>query len=82
MSERERHSKRRTRQEDVPDPDDRYDPRQGAKRSRKEDLSPDLGLLPIAYLLTVWHIRQLILHVWLAGPPRRPVREDLNFSDR
>jgi len=46
MSERERHSKRRTRQEDVPDPDDRYDPRQGAKRSRKEELSPDLGPLP------------------------------------
>lgn len=43
MSERERHGKRRTRPEDAPDPDDRYDPRQGAKKSRKEELSPDLG---------------------------------------
>ncbi|KAL3161094.1 hypothetical protein ABBQ38_009476 [Trebouxia sp. C0009 RCD-2024] len=43
MSERERHSKRRSRHDEVPDPEDRYDPRQGAKRPRKDEDSIELG---------------------------------------
>ena len=43
MSERERHSKRRSRHDDAPDPEDRYDPRQGAKRSRRDEDSTEPG---------------------------------------
>ena len=42
MSERDRHSKRRSRDE-APDPEDRYDPKQGAKRSRKADEGSEPG---------------------------------------
>lgn len=52
MSERERHSKRRSRHDDVPDPEDRYDPRQGAKRPRKDEDSADLGQFAPATLRT------------------------------
>lgn len=81
MSERERHSKRRSRQEDLPDPDDRYDPKQGAKRSRKAEVSPDLGQ-PLAEYAESWCEGIHLTLSWLAGPPRRPVREDPDFSDR
>ena len=83
MSERERHGKRRTRPEDAPDPDDRYDPRQGAKKSRKEELSPDLGLLPTQVALLQQCSLATVFHrSCLAGPPRISVRDDLSFSDR
>lgn len=42
MSDRDRHSKRRFR--DEPDPDDRYDPKQGAKRSKREDEGSEPGM--------------------------------------
>ena len=49
MSERERHSKRRSRHDDAPDPEDRYDPRQRAKRSRRDEDSSELGKPTLAF---------------------------------
>ena len=83
MSERERHSKRRSRQEDVPDLDDRYDPGQGAKRFRRGDASPDLGQSLTGHAVAKAGPKQPKFTLFCpAGPPRKPIRGDLDFSDR